>query len=167
MKKIVFALLLTIGVLASHNSQAQLAVGLRAGYPVGITLKTNAAGKSSFEFIVGSYGYGNFNLTALYEFQKQIGDIDGLIFYAGPGVHINFQNDIRYYRWYRANARYYEVRYGNGNYVSGGVDAIFGIDYKIPDFPMSIGADLKPVVDIGRYDAAFWIDGALNIRFFL
>lgn len=167
MKKIVALGLLVMGLLVNYSVKAQVAIGLRGGLPAGISFKTSPLGSRSFEFIVGTYGSGNINLTALYEFQKEIAGVDGLIFYAGPGLHINFQNDIRYYRYYRYNRGIYEVRYGTGSYVSGGVDAIFGIDYKIPDFPISIGADLKPAIDIGRYDAVFFVDGALNVRFFL
>ncbi len=168
MKKITLGMLLIIGLFVTTSSNAQIAVGLRAGLPTGISLKLNPMKKGAFEFIVGTYGRGNLNITGLYEFQKQISGIEGLMFYAGPGLHINFQSDVRYYRYYRYNNnRYYDVTYGNGSYISAGADAIFGIEYKIPDFPMSVGADLKPAIDIGRYDAVFFIDGALNIRFYL
>lgn len=168
MKRITIGVLLIIGLFVTKNTNAQMAIGLRAGLPTGISLKLNPMKKATFEFIIGTYGRGNLNITGLYEFQKQISDINGLMFYAGPGLHINFQNDVRYYRYYRYdNRRYYDATYGTGSYVSAGADAIFGIEYKIPDFPMSVGVDLKPAIDIGRYDAVFFMDGALNVRFHL
>jgi hypothetical protein len=166
MKKFALILLLVIGLSVSTTSQAQVAVGLRAGLPTGVSLKLNPTKSRAIELIAGSYGRGNINITGLYEFQKQIGDVDGLTFYAGPGLHFNYFNDIYYY-YYRNYKSRYDVDYGRGGYATAGVDGVFGIEYKIPDFPMSVGADLKPAIDIGRYTTVFYMDAALNIRFYL
>lgn len=168
MKKRVITLLLVMGLSVATflPSQAQIAVGLRLGLPTSISLKINPMESRAVEILAGSYGHGNINVTGLYEFQKQIADVDGLLFYAGPGVHFNYYNDVYYYYYRRYRSRY-DVAYGRGSYASAGVDAIFGIEYKIPDFPMSVGVDLKPAIDIGRYTTLFYVDGALNIRFFL
>jgi hypothetical protein len=166
MKRLSITLLLLSGlVIGMKESKAQVALGIRAGMPVGLSIKVKPMEPRALEFIVGTYGFGNVNVTGLYEFQKQVGNVNGLMFYAGPGLHINVQDDIRDYRYYRYNNGRYDARYGTATYISAGVDAIFGIEYKIPDFPMSFGADLKPSLDIGNRHTGLFMDGALNVRF--
>lgn len=168
MKRVlIVAMLIVLSVATSEKLSAQnLALGLRAGLPTGVSLKFNPMASRSAELIVGSYGRGNFNVTGLYEFQKPINNVKGLSFFAGPGVHFNYFRDIGHYRYYYWNGdgRVNYVRY-NESYVTAGVDVIVGLDYSFDDFPLMVGIDIKPAFDIGRYDAVFFMDAALNLRF--
>ena len=148
-----------------YNQDYKTAVGIRAGLPFGVTFKAKTGKTTAFEGIMGTYGGGNFNLTGLLEFSRGT-KVKGLRVYAGPGAHFNYFNDLRYYRYYYFNSKEHVI-YASypERYFSMGVDGIFGVEYTFKDAPVNVSFDMKPTFDMGRYDAVFFMDAAISIRF--
>jgi len=165
MKKIILVAVVTLGLSVSvlkaqdyHN-----ALGLRAGFPSGITFKHFFSGDAALEIIAGrSWGYRGYMLTGLYEKHKQAFNVDGLYWFYGGGVHVG-SFDGYYYNYGHRNKNYYYGRYYD-RVLAIGIDGIVGIEYKISDAPFTIGLDLKPSFDIVPFGYGD-IDGALTVRY--
>ncbi len=134
MKKIFFILFFILSCVGSIFSQDyKTGIGLRGGWTSGITAKHFIKEGKAIEGILSSgYMYRGWQITGLYEIHKPAfakDDVEGLFWLYGGGAH--FGGGYRY----------------DHNYVSIGVDLIFGIEYKIPDIPFTVGADVKPFFD--------------------
>lgn len=165
MKKIILITLATL-VLSVPVIKAQdykNALGLRAGFPSGITFKHFFSGDAALEIIAGrSWGYRGFILTGLYEKHKQAFNVSGLYWFYGGGAHIG-SFDGYYYNYGHRNKNYYYGYYYD-RVLAIGIDGILGIEYKISDAPFTIGLDLKPSFDIVPFGYGD-IDGALTVRY--
>jgi len=136
MKKV---LVITMFILAlSAGAQAQSyknAIGLRGGEPSGITFKTFINNTNAIELIAGvAYGFDNFLITGLYEFEKPTGWAPNLDWYIGFGAHLGF--------WNQDKADEYETS------IVLGADVVGGIEYTFDDLPLNIALDLIPSFDI-------------------
>ena len=75
------------------------------------------------------------------------GSIDGLSYFYGLGVHAGLQS--------------------NAVPVIG-ADAIAGVEYDIPGFPLLVSLDIKPALDLFGSDFGFnWNQGAITLRYAL
>jgi hypothetical protein len=152
------ALLLVSVTLSSQSFDAdyKVALGLRAGYPSGITLKFRTANESSVELIAG-FWTGMFNLTALYEKNVPAFNVEGMNWYFGGGGHITFLS---------ARDKEHDWYYNRGEGYAIGLDGIVGLEYKIPPVPFAISIDLKPTIEIDRNSSVYFgIDPGLGIKF--
>ncbi|OEK02910.1 hypothetical protein BFP97_15870 [Roseivirga sp. 4D4] len=155
-KKLTITLFLLILIGSSGFAQNNNSIGLRFGGTSGITYKHN----SSFEAILGFWGNG-ISITALKEKSKQAFDAVGLNWYYGFGGHVAFFND---------NDPSNDFGRGNRTYLSNemafGVDAIFGLEYHLPEIPFAISLGFKPFLEIdtdGRFYGA--PDPGFGIKF--
>jgi hypothetical protein len=151
MKKtlLIFAvcLLSTFAAKAQYNK----AIGLRGGFSSGITFKA-ALGNNAFE-LIGATRYSGLNITALYEINNKLADIEGLYWFYGFGAHIGFWDD---------NNPWFDEE---GSYTVIGVDGIIGIEYVFDAIPLCISLDYKPAFNLTGY-SGFWGDnGALSVRY--
>ncbi len=150
MKQLIRIFLLTLFLIggALENSDAQdaygEAIGLRGGVPAGVSYKHFLEFAGAIEGIIG-YNFTNgrvFTLTGLYEHHFFLNYNTN--FYAGGGLTLGANSD--------------EFRLI--------VDAIGGIEYVFPRFPMSFSLDYKPAFNI--FDAEFlYNEFALTIRYIL
>jgi hypothetical protein len=172
MKRLItlFSLLFVFAFAAAPSAQAQgnygTALGIRFGYQYGLSLKHFMKGNMAIEGILSSRGFGNnywgnrrmgFNLTVLAEWHNPIGSVNGLAWYIGGGAHIG--------SWYGNN--YNRNRNTNDRYFTLGLDGIIGLEWTIPNAPITLALDWKPAFDFlgGLYFAG---DGAaLTLRFTL
>lgn len=140
------------------NAQYNFAVGLRAGGSAGITVKKISPSSKSFEGIIGFCG-DCFSLTALFEKQPEIVDVNGLSWFYGAGLHISFYQD-------NINRRWYNSRYNTDEGAIGlGVDGIIGIEYKIPEVPIAFSLDIKPFIEVTTKNSVwFWLDPGFGIK---
>lgn len=146
--------------LSALTLQAQSyssAVGLRLGFYRGITYKHFLSERVAFEGLAMSR-YRGINLTALVEFNNNLGDTEGLNWYYGIGGHVGYYNSY-YYSYYSYNNSDYNMFLG--------VDGILGIGYTFSDFPINISLDWKPTYNLfgGYYFNGD--SGALSIRYVL
>ena len=142
----------------SGDANYNTAIGLRAGYYPGLTIKHFFNGNKAFEGIV-HFRYHGVGFTGLYEVHVVAFKVPELHFYYGIGGHIGFYDGHYYYKIKHGDYIYYDDRT-----TSIGIDGILGLEYKIPGIPFVVGADVKPFFDIVEPGPGYW-DGALNIRF--
>ncbi len=133
-------------------------VGIRlGGYENGLTVKHFTDSKTAIEGILGIRP-GAFVLTGLYEKHQNAFDVPNLNWYYGIGGHIGGVGKGRNYR------RYGEDRYYDKSGILLGADAILGLEWMVPELPISVGADLHPRLEL--LNGPFIdLEPALSIRY--
>lgn len=153
----------------SFSQDYKTGIGLRGGWTSGLTIKHFISEGKAIEGILSSgYRYNGWQITGLFEIHKAAftkDEVEGFFWFYGGGAH--FGGGYRYDHWH--NDKYYwnGGYYHDHNYVSLGIDLIFGIEYKIEEIPITLGADIKPFFDfVTDRDAGFgfW-DGAFSVRY--
>ena len=136
MKKIL--LLLIVAACAAAPAAAQnegtdyrTALGFKY-YPAGITLKQFVSRHVALEAI-GYIRQQGFRLTLLSAYHDHLGNVPGLNWYAGPGLHVGFRSD----RW--------KASHPDGpRKTPFGVDGVLGVDYKLRGLPLNLSIDWQP-----------------------
>lgn len=119
------AIALSIGGLGAQNYQ--YAVGLRGGYDMsGITGRFVLTSESMLEGLLSSDYDRGLTATALYEYYMPV-ITDGFNLYFGGGVHAGAWDSLAF-----------------------GLDAVAGLEYKIPTLPLSASVDYKPSFTFGN-----------------
>jgi hypothetical protein len=166
-----FAVVVLTGITAEAWSQKSryisdngytTGVGIRMGSETGLSYKYFYRPTWAFEGTITT-GYRAVVLTALFEKHLPIFEVDGMNLLFGGGVHVGRWRRVAYYTpQFDDENVYYVKRFDNT--PSAGVDGIVGVEYKIPDIPFSIGADIKPFVDVFHpYES--WAEGAITVRY--
>ncbi|MBI4945418.1 MAG: hypothetical protein HY840_03345 [Bacteroidetes bacterium] len=168
MKKILPLLLLLI----TYECKAQdykTGIGFRGGWTSGITAKHFIKEGRAMEGIFSSgWGWRGFQITGLYEIHKAAftkDDIKGLFWFYGGGAH--FGGGYGYDYWHQTGPYSWNGYYERRHYSTLGIDGIFGIEYRIPDLPVTIALDVKPFFEFSgyrNYPFHFW-DSAFTIRY--
>lgn len=141
------------------SSSYNLALGLRFGETSGLTLKYIHENGTGIEGILDVW-QDAFRITGLFEITKSL-DPRELRFYYGGGGHIGAGPRSSYF--IRDNRFIY--RYYSG-YSAVGIDGIVGIEYKIPQIPLAISFDLKPMVEMNTGGFSYFsLDPGLGIKF--
>jgi hypothetical protein len=107
----------------------------------------------ALEGILASRWQG-FIITGLYEKEKWMGKYPGLNWFWGGGAHIGF--------WGQGENPY--LTSANGGSVIG-IDGVVGIEYTFDDFPVNLGVDLLPSINLIGVTGWGGINGALSIRY--
>lgn len=158
MRTLFLKTLLVIGIisftLTTFGQQTyKMGVGLRGGYPSGITGKYFIGGPSAIEGIV-SFGWGGFGVTGLYQLHNQIPDAPGFTWYYGLGGHLATANVDKGNPWT-----------GNpGGKLFIGVDGVIGAEYVFADAPISLSLDILPILNIVE-ELGVWFNAGLSIRY--
>lgn len=148
MKKLLVLItcLLTLNVVVEAQNYDR-AIGLRFGFPTGITYKQFVSDVAAVEVILGGGrnvvgpGQGGGTITALLELHAEALDYSLNVVY-GAGGHIGFWD-------------------GDLNL---GVDGIFGLEYT-PDAPIVFSLDIKPTLYWWRSDLNLSTGGAFSVRY--
>lgn len=149
-------------------------VGLRGGgYASGLTVKhffNPGKGAAVEGLVTTEYRARGARFTLLLEKHWTIlPEAKNLQWYIGGGLHAGAYRGRYYYVGeYRRKKhdRYYYVYYADDQvYPVFGADLVLGLEYKIPDLPLVIGADYKPYFDVYRGNSAVYQDAAVNVRF--
>lgn len=145
MKKIITltaCLLLCAGSAFSQNYTH--AIGVRVGGSNGaITYKQHLQAGNAFEVMAWINWTSGFSAAGLYEWTMPVINND-FNFYYGVGGHLGV----------------YE------NAFAIGIDAIVGLEYKIPNVPLAFSIDYKPAINIiPSIDTNSFFDFALGIKF--
>jgi hypothetical protein len=148
--------LLVTSLLGTKQSSAQdyvSGIGLRGGFASGITFKHFYAQGRAFE-VIAQQRFRGFGLTGLLEWQQAIpNSTPGLDWFYGVGGHIGGYD-----------SRYPGVGEG-GDVLLIGVDAIIGLEYSIPDFPIALSVDWKPRFSLIGSSRFVGDGGALSLRY--
>jgi hypothetical protein len=135
-------------------------IGIRGGSEAGLSLKQFISQRSALEAIISTSLLTDrtnkgLSATLLWERHQTIGDIQGFLWFFGAGGHVGFYNT-------EGNRTIFS-RSGDG-FVSVGLDAILGAEYKIPPVPITIGVDVKPSIGLRGTPTGFF-DAAVTARF--
>lgn len=156
-----FFLTVLLSTLFWTNVKAQdytAGVGLRfGGHENGITGKYFINESTAYEGILG-FRTGVVVLTGLYEKHAPAFDVPDLKWYFGVGAHIGGINGERYRR-YTGND---DKVYGSGLLL--GADAVIGLEWLIPNAPLSLGADLHPRIELAK-GPFLDLEPAISIRY--
>lgn len=130
-----------------NSSEYTTAIGIKF-YPTGITLKHFISpDKKALEFIGFFYNEG-VRVTGLYEFHYYFPGVEGLKWYAGPGVHLALYNNK------------------HDGFTSVGIDGVIGLDYKFSNAPINLSLDYQPSLQLTDfYGDRFTSWGGLGIRY--
>lgn len=155
MKKFILTMALMMSLAVTLNAQNyNTGIGLRGGLSNGITIKHFVSSYNAFEGIVAAR-WGGILITGLFEFDNSF-NTPGLTWYYGVGGHVGIWDVPRHADWWT-----------EGEVTSPiiGVDAIIGIEYTFPNFPISISLDWKPAMNLIGYTGAWADSGAFSIRY--
>jgi len=154
MKKFCFMLLFTAAIAISSNAQDyKTAVGLRAGLPLGVTVKHFLNETNAVEGILASKWRG-FVVTGLYEFEYWTGEYPALNWYWGAGAHVGF--------WNAGYNPRLDIAY-SGPVV--GIDGILGLEYTFDEIPLNLSLDILPSLNLVGSTGWGGINGAVSVRY--
>lgn len=146
--------LLTVSFLANAQQKYKTGLGLRGGYPSGVTGKHFISSSSAIEGIVSFGGWGGFGVTGLYQIHNPIPDAPGFTWYYGGGAHLATANSDRTNPWSGSA----------GGKLFLGVDGIVGAEYVFAEAPISLSLDVLPILNIVE-DIGVWFNAGFSIRY--
>ncbi len=163
MKKItlLFSMLFVMAVASNLKAQDyNSAIGLRFGYPLSISYKTFLTESNALELYAGYRGYSGiysyFTVGGLYEIHKPINGVDGLSWYYGGGVSVQFFTYDNSYVFTDDNGS-----------LGVGISGVLGLVYKFADAPFNLSVDFLPTIRFGGWDSGYYSWGALAARYVL
>lgn len=150
-----FVILFLVSHVFSSFAQQKYhtAVGLRGGYPSGVTVKQFLSGNSAAEGIL-SFGWGGIGVTGLYQLHNPVPDLPGLVWFYGGGAHFATAKSDK-------NSPFAG---GMGGEVYLGVDGIVGLEYVFAEAPISVSLDILPILNLVT-DVGVWFNTGLSIRY--
>lgn len=147
-----------VNMTASAQSNYSTAAGLRmGGYEYGISVKHFITSNTALEGILG-FRHGGLVFTGFYEKSAIAFAEPSLTWFYGAGAHIGGISAKTYYRAY-GNDRYY----ADGGILIG-ADGILGLEFQIPELPVSTSLDLHPRLELAR-GPFLNLEAALTIRY--
>jgi hypothetical protein len=152
-----FSVIFLFFIVFSMGTKAQqtynTGLGLRGGYPSGITVKQFLTDFTAVEGVF-SFGWGGFGVTGLYQIHNKIPDAPGFEWYYGAGAHLATAKSD-------GNSPF-AGSMGGELYL--GVDGIVGVEYVFESAPISISLDILPILNIVN-DIGLWFNTGLSIRY--
>ena len=154
MKRIL--LLITLVLFLSSISNAQeykTALGLRAGYPYGATLKHFVNKTNALEGIL-AWKWNGIVVTGLFENEHWTGQFPALNWFWGVGAHVGF--------WDAGSNSTLPADYTG---PALGADAVLGLEYTFDEIPLNLSLDLLPTLNILGNVGWGGLNGGLSIRY--
>ncbi len=151
MKKYLFLLFTFLLGASLHAQIFERQLGMRIGTMSGITGKVIMNKKTAIEGTLG-FRKGGLQLYTLLESYKALdkNTNNNWYMYFGGGAHvgyINGYNKIR--RWSNTSGYYWDEEHTSGPVI--GLDAIMGIEYNIPNIPLALFLELKPLIELQSF----------------
>jgi hypothetical protein len=159
MKRIVtvllFLLLLNIASNGQQYYRTSTSVGLRIGFPYGLTVRHFIDRYNALEFIAAANLRG-FIAAGLIENEHKTFIYPGLYWYWGLGVHGGVVDTNK-------NTYIYTRKAYAGPVF--GVDAVIGLDYTFREIPLNLSFDLLPSINLAGYTGWNGLNTALSARY--
>jgi len=175
---------------SSGTPNRNLAIGVRLGDPLGITVKKYLPQNRAIELSIGRSSYWGYNyrdgfydndkfsgydyvdyefhnsisIQAHYLFQKNIPSVKALQWYWGAGPQLRFKKYEYYYRFRDLNGNWVYERQNVTNIDFGG-DVVIGLEYRIPKSLLSVFADANLLVEIFDDPFRFYGQGGIGCRY--
>ncbi|MDI3526616.1 MAG: hypothetical protein PWR03_799 [Tenuifilum sp.] len=144
---------LLLSTLALNAQDYKTGIGLRGGYPSGVTFKHFFAQKTAVEGIL-SFGWGGIGVTGLYQLHNSIPDAAGLRWYYGAGAHFATANPDK-------NNPFEGT---SGSKVFLGADGVVGLEYTFNEAPINLSLDVMPILNIIE-SPGIWFNAGFSIRY--
>jgi hypothetical protein len=150
MKKYIILFLLSLALTVSVFAQRKgMGIGYTTAlgakfYPAAFTIKQKIVPNVMLEGLM--YFWNGARVTGLVEWHHNIQGLPGLRWYAGPGVHLQFNET-------------------SSNYF--GIDGVVGLDWKIKNVPINLSLDWQPSFDFTNNNNFKGEFGGLSIRYVL
>lgn len=129
-------------------------IGVRGGIFSGISYKKFVSPANAFEIAVALHRRGPY-IAGMYQIHANAFDAPGLNWYYGPGANIGFYEGRYSGPWFDNDDR---------SYVVIGINGVLGLEYKIEEIPITIGADIIPALNITDH-FGLWIGGGITLRY--
>ncbi len=152
MKKLIILGLILMSFGVKAQDEYVNAIGLRGGLFNGISFKHFIGNNTAVEGLLTSRWSG-YQITGLMEHHRDINELDGFRWFFGYGGHIGFY-DGKYVSWGDSSS-----------YTVIGIDGIIGVEYLIPNVPISLSLDWKPYFNLVGYSGFAGDGGALSVRY--
>lgn len=146
---------LIFSAITTFGQDYKTAIGVRGGFFSGFSLKHFISGTDAVEGVVALH-YRGLLVSGMYQIHANAFDAPGLNWYYGGGAHIGT------YAGYHGNPWFPN----KGNYTVFGINGVVGLEYKIEEIPVTIGADLIPSFNFFGH-TGFWPGAGLTIRYTL
>jgi len=156
MKKTLFTIItIFIIALTTANSQSyyKYAIGIRGGFPHGVTGKIFINDAAAFEGIAHYYHGRGLGATFLYEHHMNLLQIPGVNAYLGGGLSVTQYNGLIH---------------NVSPYTGVTIMAVAGVEYTFEDFPLNLSFDFMPGLFVKRNhnDEPFLPTAGLSARYY-
>ncbi len=150
MKKIIAIIAALIVSVSAFSQNYQNAVGLKIGYDVSLNYKTHLSSTNGLDLGVNLSGLFNKNglgilASGFYTWEYQLGGVNGLSWYAGPGAYIG-------------------LFLGDPLSFNASINAMVGIEYKFSDLPLALSIDWTPGLNLTGI-AFSWHGGGIGVKY--
>lgn len=167
MKRAFFFFLCIWLCLGADAQEYQQSAGLRLGHTSGFTYKKFVNQATAFEFLLSGRRAG-LQVTGLYLHHTPV-DLnfhDKFYFIYGLGVHAGVERYAIYRKMLDPGVPR-RFTYVDDYFLAIGVDGFIGAEYRIQNFPLTIGLEVKPYINFVGFrhlDFMFW-DFALTFKY--
>jgi hypothetical protein len=150
------------------SAQYMTGIGLRySGVAIGLSgiRYLNPQSRGAADFLITSQ-YKGFCFTGLYEIHSKNHnlkvEVANVGLYLGLGAHVGSYKENNYIRQSKDTS--YVVT--QNRIVAAGLDAIFGVEWKLPNIPLLLSGDVKPFYDLTRMSKKQlnYFDYAVSLR---
>ncbi|MDD4545091.1 MAG: hypothetical protein PHP27_04575 [Bacteroidales bacterium] len=154
MKKLFLSVVIALfALLPTKESKAQdytWGIGFRGTYYPALSIKQQLSSRNSMDYIVSFRNHG-FQATAIYEWKTPVINNNFHLYY-GIGGSIGLWDDYR------------DNKYKDELGFRAGVDGILGLEFKIPNVPITLSVDYKPYINLIGWGNDF-ANGAFSVRY--
>lgn len=145
-KQILVILVLTFCAGFTRAQVYKREAGIRLGQTSGFNFRSIRDDEKALEILLGFRDHG-FQVCGFMEKQKPLWEEkrENFSLYYGPGLHIGYVRDeYDEFHDYPDEYHYDDTQ----SYFVFGVDAILGMQYRLPDSPIILGVDFKPFFEV-------------------
>jgi|GEM_PF-1225449 len=162
----IFLTFMPVSLFAQHK--ATIFSGYMGMNANGVAARCFVKNQSAIEGIFTiNHRYTGYTFTSIYEEHTVIKKVKGLSWYAGVGLHIGYLNATPNTLTVpnldligNHDASTYDNSVASIFFI--GADLIIGIEYNIPQTPISMGASIKPYVNFMNKESRLF-DGAIRL----
>ncbi len=166
-RTVCFLMLMVIGAERVQAQQYDRSAGVRLGGSSGLTYKKFIIDEQAVEAIVSSRKNG-VQLTVMYLIHQpmHVSFNENFYFYYGVGGHIGSEKHGGIDK-VLSNSDPTTFDYVDKNYLTMGIDGMFGLEYRMLSVPITLSLDMKPYINyvgLRKVKADFW-DAAIAIKY--
>lgn len=153
MKSVLVILLFVFASLGLKAQSYETAIGVRAEFISGLSIKQFASETKAYEIIAG-FSQGGFLITGLVEYHRPIGEETNLNWFFGGGISMGL--------WTNATEG---NPWGTRSTSVASLTPIVGLDYKFPNYPFNLSLDYRPYLNLIGDINFYGLNGGLSVRY--